>query len=180
MLTLNLVADCDNQRENKIYYIYNRFAGLMYHVAFEVIQNKDLAEDVVQDTYIRILKDIDKIRIDNDAELSQFIRLITYSQAVDFLRKWDRRGITQEELMEEQSSDSDVKSLEEIVITHETVDKVVSALTNMHSMYRVPLTLQYKGYSMNEIARALGLSVAAVKTRIHRARQILLTIAKEE
>ncbi len=180
MLTLNLVADCDNERENKIHYIYNRFSGLMYHVAFEVIQNKDLAEDVVQDTYMRIIKDIDKIRTDNEAELSQFIRLITYSQAVDFLRKWDRQGFSQVELMEEQCSDTDVKSLEEIIITHETVDKVVSALTNMHAMYRVPLTLQYKGYSMNEIAKALGLSVAAVKTRIHRARQILLTIAKEE
>lgn len=43
----------------------------------------------------------------------------------------------------------------------------------MPEEYRIPLTLQVKGYTIREIAQTLGLTEGAAKTRIHRARQML-------
>ncbi len=45
---------------------------------------------------------------------------------------------------------------------------------NMDPAYRTPLTLKVQGYSIREIARILEIGEGAVKTRLHRARKILL------
>ena len=54
------------------------------------------------------------------------------------------------------------------------IDKAVSILSDMPLIYRRTLVLRVKGYSIREIAKITNSSESNVKTRIHRARAILL------
>ena len=66
------------------------------------------------------------------------------------------------------------KEPEEIALTNLQLDKAVSILSDMPLIYRRTLVLRVKGYSIREIAKITNSSESNVKTRIHRARAILL------
>ena len=67
-----------------------------------------------------------------------------------------------------------IREPEEIALTNLQLNKAVSILSDKPSIYRRTLVLRVKGYSIREIAQITNSSESNVKTRIHRARAILL------
>ena len=63
---------------------------------------------------------------------------------------------------------------EEVALTNLQLDKAIALLDEMPLIYRQTLVLCVKGYSIREIAKITDSSESNVKTRIHRARAMLL------
>ena len=63
---------------------------------------------------------------------------------------------------------------EEVALTNLQLDKAIALLDEMPLIYRQTLVLRVKGYSIREIAKITDSSESNVKTRIHRARAMLL------
>ena len=62
----------------------------------------------------------------------------------------------------------------DVVLTKMRLETTLKSLDEMPPVYRTALILRVQGYSIKEIAHITNSSAAAVKTRIHRARQLLL------
>ena len=161
-------------KANKFEYIYHKYYRFMLRTASSIIQDSSLAEDAVHETFVQLLKEIDSLRIDNEKSLQSYLYILTRERTIDFLRKWERRrGVLTE--YENRSSSFDIfKEPEEIALTNLQLNKAVSILSDMPSIYRRTLVLRVKGYSIREIAQITNSSESNVKTRIHRARTILL------
>lgn len=67
-----------------------------------------------------------------------------------------------------------MKMLPDVVLTKMRLETTLKSLDEMPPVYRTALILRVQGYSIKEIAHITNSSAAAVKTRIHRARQLLL------
>ena len=87
MIYLSLLET--EEQKNKFEMIYHKYAGLMYHEACAVTKDHFLAEDVIHETFLQLIRIIDDVRVDNSKELAQFIKIITHSRAVDYVRKLD-------------------------------------------------------------------------------------------
>lgn len=163
------LIETDEQR-GKFEDIYDRYYGLMYHTAFSLTQDRQLAEDAVHETCLQLINSIDTIRVENKKELASYLCILTRSRTIDYLRRWSKNENSLPEAYAEPSSEA---GAETVVLSSLKLEQALQQLADMPQEYRAPLVLQVKGYSVREIARTLGLSEGAVKTRIFRARQAL-------
>ena len=68
------------EQKDKIAYIYENYAGMMYHVAIGVVGEHYLAEDAVHETFLRLIRIIDEVEIDDAKKLKRFLVLLTHSK----------------------------------------------------------------------------------------------------
>lgn len=179
MLVFYLAALETQEEKNRFEYIYRKYADFMYKIAFSITHSHDLTEDAVHDTFLQVIHEINILRMDNEKELKSYLYIITYERTIDFLRKWERkRGLTQ-------NIDSDLFlenncEPEQLALTNITLEMALHHMENMPEMYRRPLMLRVKGYSIKEIARMMQCTESSIKVRIHRARKMILSFFENE
>lgn len=174
MLVFYLAAIDSDESKNKFEYIYRKYYRFMLRTASSIIRDSSLAEDAVHETFVQLLKEIDSLRIDNEKSLQSYLYILTRERTIDFLRKWERRRGVLTDYENRSTSFDNFKEPEEIALTNLQLNKAVSILSDMPSIYRRTLVLRVKGYSIREIAQITNSSESNVKTRTHRARAILL------
>jgi RNA polymerase sigma-70 factor (ECF subfamily) len=140
-------------------------SGDLYRFGYWLARDEALAQDLVQETYLRAWRSLDDLR-DTTAAKAWLITILRREHA----RLFERKRL-------------DVEPLEDVVVDDRGArtpeqsgeDGVIrAAIAKLDPKYREPLLLQVLGgYSCEEIARELGLSAAAVMTQLFRARQKL-------
>ena len=121
----------------------------------------------------------DTLRIDNERALKSYLYIVTRERSIDFLRKWERRGTRPDYESLAAALDHYVEP-EEVALTNLQLDRAIALLEEMPLIYRQTLVLRVKGYSICEIAKITDSSEPNVRTRIHRARAMLLKSFAEQ
>lgn len=167
MIELNLPGESELDSKDKIRDLYKKYAGLIYYTATQLTDDKNEAEDILQETFVRIISKIDIIRTDNDREVAAFIYKVTRFCGIDYLRK--KKNVLLLDDIPRQDNFSDGEMLVDAVY----IKEVAEIIRNMDEMYSVPLQLKADGYRIEEIAQLLGLTPENVKVRIHRGRKMI-------
>lgn len=170
---LYFVVNNNPAEERKFEYVYQHYFSFMYHIAYATIQSSDLAEEAVHEAFVQVLKELDSLRIENERELKSYLYLITRDRSIDFIRKWERKKghIPLDEAITIETADIEPES---IAFTRIQLEHALHILSIMPDIYQRALTLRVKGYSIKEIAKITQCSESNVKSRIHRARKMLL------
>lgn len=148
--------------------IYLKYRGLMYHVANNILHNRQDAEDAVHNAFLRLIKHFKQFQ--NTQDLAPQVAVIARNEAISLQRK--QRG---EAPLEEW--DGLAETLEAVSDYHTLVD----SFTHLPQTYRAVMEMKLLlGYSDGEIAARLGLSKTAVSTRISRGRQLLRNIVERK
>jgi RNA polymerase sigma-70 factor, ECF subfamily len=129
-----------------------------------LVSDRETAEDLCHETFIKALRHWNEL--EQEALARNWLYRIATNTAYDYLRRRRRVAITP--LTNEHEATVCTVALE----THfDDAEPVWAALNHLPDQYRVPLLLQlWAGYSLNDIAAALGCNVTTIKTRVHRAR----------
>ncbi len=173
MLTFYISMLETEEQQDKFSYIYQTYAGFMYHVAKEVVKEHYLAEDVVHETFLQLIRIIDEVHIDDEPALRAFLRRVTHNKAVDFVRKLDKIRPTSDDELERY----DIKHKQDpetIAIDALSFEELIAMVSQMDDRYRAPLELKLQGYQVKEIATILNITQENVKVRIFRARRMIL------
>jgi RNA polymerase sigma-70 factor (ECF subfamily) len=133
----------------------------IFRYACWLVKNKTVAEDIVQETFLRAWKSLDSLK-DEKAAKSWLITILRRENARRFERKqFDLVDIDDVSVMDERLSN-------EVEIEHKELRAIMGSLSEE---YREPLMLQIIfGYSGDEIAEQLNLNKNTVMTRLFRAR----------
>ena len=130
------------------------------------------AEDVTQSVMLKVNQGLAGFR--GDSSLSTWIYRIATNAAMDRLRVKPIRVVSEAEL---ESSDVDVPpaaqtaSVESAAIREEMSACIGEFVARLPENYRAVMTLsELEGFKNDEIANILGLSLATIKIRLHRAR----------
>ncbi len=86
--TIDSPADRD-----KFEIIYRNYRNLMYHVAYQIVRNREDAEDAVQQAFFSIIKIIEKIGGSECPETKSLVVIITERKAIDILRTSHRNQL---------------------------------------------------------------------------------------
>jgi len=139
--------------------------------AMSIVHEKEEAEDVVQEAFTKIYLNAKKFKPVEGAQFSSWGYRILINTALTHYTKRKRDGGRVVELDEEIWAlipDKNLRQFEK----KELSDLVASVLVKMSPLFAQALSSFFlKGKTQEEIAEAEGVSVGAIKTRVHRAKQ---------
>lgn len=161
---LTLVKPADRPKLERLYLEYR---SVMFCAANEILHNEHEAEDAVQQAFMKIAENLDKVPDELSNKTKAFVVTIAENTAIDRYRKLKRHGDC--ELCEEACG-----------IEANSADELVSCILKLPARYRQFILLKYyHGYSTREIARLLGMSSAAASKTAQRAKQRLEQLCRE-
>ena len=151
-------------KEKQLNDAYTKYADMLYHLSLSHMQNKEDAEDVIQEVFCKYYSKMPSFA-DAAHEKAWFIR-VTVNQCRDHLRH--RKLRTHTPLHEI----GDIAG--QTGITDEAALDVMQLLSYLPEKYRSVVILHYlEGFSVEEISMALNIGKSAVKMRLARAREQL-------
>jgi RNA polymerase sigma-70 factor, ECF subfamily len=158
----------------------SKYGPRIHQLAFRYLKNWEDAEEVTQDVLMKVHRKIDAFR--GDAALSSWIYRITFNTAMSRLRN-GRFSRPHEVPQPEPASgaerpfqdQADWSSLaDDRVLRGEMRNRLISALTRLPKVYRVPVILRdIQGLSTEEASAVLRVKPQTLKSRLHRGRLIL-------
>lgn len=162
--------------------LVDRYSGDIYALLYRLTENAEEASDLTQDTFLRALRSIKGFR--GDSELKTWLFRIAINESRNRFRWWKRRkrdftisldaaiGNT-ETTMSDVIAD-DAVSPEEAALAREREYALQSALLDLPKVFREAVVLcDIEGLSYEETAKALGVGIGTVKSRISRGREEL-------
>jgi RNA polymerase sigma-70 factor (ECF subfamily) len=157
--------------------LYDQYSPALYGVVLRIVQAKAIAEDVMQDTFIKIWKNgpnYDKSK----GRLFTWILNIARNTAIDKTRSAHYRGNGKIQSMDTTLDEKNTDFSHEMETDHIGVRKKVDTL---EPKYRTIIDLIYfKGYTQREVAEHLKLPLGTVKSRVKIALRNLRNIFCEK
>ncbi len=157
--------------EQQISWLVDTYGDLLYRVAFAVVGNRQLAEDVVQEVLVKAWTSMPSW--DGDVPI-KWARVVTKNAAISTMRSVASRPF------EELDPDDGAFATDGIADDFERSEEVAemwAALGRLDDESRLLLVLhEVDGLAYDEIAEATDLTISAVKSKLYRAR---LTLRKE-
>jgi RNA polymerase sigma-70 factor, ECF subfamily len=157
-------------------------SGEIYGLLYRMTENAEEARDLTQETFLRAFQSISSFR--GDADLRTWIYRIAINQARNRWRWWRRRkrdvtvsldsteGEQKQPLLATLVEAS--RNPEQDTLAHERQRALRKALRSLGTVYREAVILRdIEGFSYEEIAETLEISVGTVKSRLARGRQEL-------
>ncbi|MCI8902446.1 MAG: RNA polymerase sigma factor [Lachnospiraceae bacterium] len=140
----------------------------LFAVAFNICQNTQDAEDVIQDTFVQYYTT--KKEFDSEEHIRAWLIRVAVNKAKNVTRTfWRRNKVSIEDFTE--------------MLAFETPESetLFETVMQLPKKYRIVIHLYYyEDYSVGEIAKILKLSESNVKTRLMRGRAKLREVLKEE
>ena len=146
-------------------------ADAVYRVAYGVLHDRGLAEDVVQETMIKAWEAQDEFR--GDSSLRTWILRIAHNSAIDALRRRRDQATAPEDLPDAPGNGADGDPARRAA-GRADLEQLAVALGGLDELSRSIVVLrEVEGMSYEQIATALDVPIATVKTRLLRARRAL-------
>ncbi|MDI9514316.1 MAG: RNA polymerase sigma factor [Clostridiaceae bacterium] len=140
--------------------IYHRHVKTVYRVCFMYMKNNHDTEDMVQNTFLRLMRDGTRFESE-EHEKAWLIRTAT-NLCKDHFRHWWSKRVGMDAV-------ADVAA-EDAITIDETLNKVIK----LPSKYKTVVYMYYyEGYSTVEIARILGKKVSTIRSHLHTGRKLL-------
>ena len=151
-------------------WLVQKYQKRVYYLAYGIICNHHLAEDISQETFVRLWRSLKSGRFDENRAVYPWVRTICVNLTRDFLK--DRKR--QMKIMNEMTlKDNDCTHESEMPLN---MEKVIRAIESLQPDKREVLTLRViEGLSYQEISEHLNCSVGTVMSRLFRARSELKT-----
>lgn len=161
----------DTERHARFESTVGVLAPDLFRYAYWLSRDRQLAEDVVQETMIRAYKSLDQLR--ESASVKHWLFTIVRREHA---RTFERKRLETVDIDTPGLADDSLATND---FNHD-VEAVRGALGEMETEYREPLVLQILlGHSVKEIAELMELGEGAVLTRLFRARKKLKVILEE-
>ena len=144
--------------------IYRRHAGATFGLALRILNSRVLAEDVVQEVFLRLWNQHEKFDPERGS-LRAFLLAQTHGRSVDLVRAESSRRSREEKDARRRTTES--YDLEREVEQLTLGENVRAALAELHESERAAIELAYfGGHSYREVAELLGQPEGTVKSRI--------------
>ena len=155
--------------------LYDRYGRLLYSVAYHLVGNQQLAEEITLDVFRRVWEKADSYRADR-ASVRTWLTSMTRNRAIDMLRREgvrpEHNSISWTDLTIEPQADG--YSPETAVSRQMQKQKVHAALAELPQEQQDVLFMAFfRGFSHSQIADQLEMPLGTVKTRIRLGMQKL-------
>lgn len=158
--------------------LVNTYKDLVFSLALKMTKNREEAEEVSQDTFIKAYKNLSKFK--GDSKFSTWLYKNTYHNCLDSFKKNEKNYKTATLNNQFSINISSTENILEIIEKKERAKILKTCLEDLPEDEKTILWFfYYKELSLKEIIEITNFSEANIKVKLHRARKHLLTIVKE-
>jgi RNA polymerase sigma-70 factor (ECF subfamily) len=159
--------------------LVNRYKDMIFSLSLKMVKNREEAEEVAQDTFIKVFNSLSKFK--GDSKFSTWIYKITYNTCLDRLKKnkKEENNISIDEFSSHliKTMDNALSALED----KERKQTIQNCLNLLPSDDNILLTLFYfDDQSLEEIGKIMNISANNAKVKLFRSRQKLAVILKKQ
>jgi len=160
-----LVEGCQKGEPRYQKALYERYFRLMFGVCLRYTDNRDDAQDILQEGFIRVFKHIHSFR--GEGSFEGWVRRIMVHTSIEHYRRHSRYFMV------------DVKEAGEVKLDSEAMsdlgrDEILGLIQELPPGYRTVFNLYaVEGYSHQEVADMLGISAGTSKSQLSRAKRLL-------
>lgn len=151
--------------------LFEKYKGQVYRTALAIIQDASAAEDILQDCFLRVHANID--RLDGSVPISPWLHRVTVNLAYNYVARRKRSAGSLDSVLDSLTAGAG-SAPDRLAERSEMRDAVRSAIDSLSFSHRVVIILFYLGdFSLEEIAYILDCPIGTVKSRLHYARNRL-------
>ncbi|GAA4945470.1 RNA polymerase sigma factor [Algibacter agarivorans] len=157
--------------------LYDRYAGLVYNKCYGFAKDGDEAKDLTQDVFLKLFVKLSSFK--GKSKFSTWLYAFTYNHCVNYVtrntaKKFEKQSVDYKDIENLSEEEDDTSFLDM------KVDKLKVALELISPEEKMILLLKYQDFlSIKEIESALGIGESAVKMRIKRAKDKLVSVYNE-
>ena len=162
---------------NAFAYLIDKHKGLVYSLTLKMLKNKEEAEEVAQDVFIKAYTNLAKFK--GDAKFSTWLYKIGYYACLDALKK--NSNLQYNSPIDE----ININYISDVETVLDGIEREERARVMSNCMDKLPedekailLFFYFKALSLKEIVEITSLTEVNVKVKLHRARKRLLSIVK--
>jgi len=174
-----LVRLCLKGQERAAHELVSRYQRPVFSFICRMVRDRELAEDLAQDTFIRAFDNLAKY--DPDYKFSSWLFKVGHNLTVDHIRRRELDTVSIHGAPDAVTSDqqeatsvileSEFEQPDELLEARELGASIEEAIERLRPEYRTAILLRHvEGYSYDEIAEVMEIPLGTVKTYIHRAR----------
>ncbi len=168
----NLIDGIKSGDQKVISKLYNMYSPALYGIISRIVKFDEIAEDVLQETFVKIWRSIDQYK-ESRGRLFTWMARLAKNTAIDHLRGRGYMNTAKNDDIEDASAEIDLKN--QLLFNPETIG-IRKLTTTLPISQRAILELVYfQGYSQSEAAEELNIPLGTVKTRLRMAITILRT-----
>ena len=175
-ILINQIVEGDT---NSFTILVDRYKDLVFTLALRMLKNREEAEEVAQDTFIKTYKSLEKFK--GDSKFSTWIYRVAYNSCLDRIKK-NKKHLNDVEINE--FTEHQVVSIDnaldkmEIKEREDAIQKCIETLPSEESFL---LTLYYfDDLSLEEISKIVGITANSIKVKLFRSRKKLASILKSQ
>ena len=158
--------------------LVDRYKDLVFTLALRMVKDKEEAEEVSQDTFIKVFQKLDKFK--GESKFSTWIYKVTYNTCLDriktYKKKYNTVGI-------DEFTERHVKTTGtafDTLVAQEQTEQIKKCMNLLPSEDSFLLSLFYfEEQSLEEIAKVIGITANNVKVKLYRSRKKLASILKD-
>lgn len=163
--------ESDREKFEKIYLQYRK---RMFVIANEVLKNKENAEDAVQDAFVLIMRNLDKIDDIYAKTTANYINVITKNRALQIYNRYKKKELLTDDYNFFAALPDPLQNVEERLVKKELVNIVEDLILELPDKYKEVLYLYYYNeMPYAQIARLLDTTEANARQIARRARKLL-------
>ncbi|WP_313374524.1 RNA polymerase sigma factor [Chishuiella sp.] len=173
----NIILEAKKGKRNAQNAVIELLWNKVYSYVWGKIKNEEEAEDITIETFTKVFA---KLKLYNqDFDFTTWVISIAHNTMIDHIRKSSKFGISIYDETQLLNVLEDQPSPEEYLILKQDNDKLTEAIDKLKDPYKRIIELRYiEDKTYKEIADELNLSLANVKVRLLRAKQLLIDIMK--
>ncbi len=171
----DIVEQCiagDNQSQ---YELYNLYKKAMFNICYRMANDREEAEDMLQESFISIFKNIGNYK--GTATIGAWIKRIVVNTSINYLKKKRLQLIPLEDAHHEREEEP-ITDWENVQLQVQSINQ---AVTQLPDGYRIVFSLYaMEGYDHKEIAEILGITESTSKSQYNRAKGKIKLLLKQE
>lgn len=167
-----LVEQILNGNNNAFRYLVANYQRLVLHVVGRIIQRQEDVEDICQEVFIKVFKQLKRFR--GESRLSTWIAKIAYNTSISHVRKKRNDVHSYDEQPGLIAAEKDDSLNQRIVEKEEAKKYLLKLIEELPVNYRTVLTLFHlEEFSYKEIEEITGMPEGTIKSYLSRARKLL-------
>jgi len=175
----DLIAKVLDGDTNAFSVLVNRYKDLVFSLALKMLKNREEAEEISQDAFIKVYKSLHKFK--GDSKFSTWIYKVVYNSCLDRIKQYKKNYAL---VPIDEFNENQVKTLDnafDALVSQDRKNAIQACLNKLPSEDSFLLTLYYfEEQSLEEISKIVGLTANNVKVKLFRSRKKLATILKQQ
>ncbi|CAA9197086.1 RNA polymerase sigma factor [Flavobacterium collinsii] len=159
--------------------LVDRYKNMIFTLALQMVKNREEAEEVSQDTFVKIYSSLGKFK--GDSKFSTWAYKVTYNTCLDRLKKNKKEDLN---ISIDEFSAHLIKTMDNALSALEDKERkqtIQNCLNLLPREENILLTLFYfEDQNLEEIGKVMGITANNVKVKLFRSRQKLAVILKKQ